>query len=374
MDLLLASYDAGSGVGLRVYRNNNNAASWSSISTNLPESGDYLDISRGDFDSDGNPDIVSGGVYGTKGIKLYYGDGTGVWTEDAGGLPSTGERVGCDVGDFNSDGNPDLLFGTYNEKGLEVFKNIPASETPPEVLSTSPVLDAQNVPLNAEITITFNVQMNTVVTESAISVNPPTSWSTTWTGSDSALTLSPTQNLNAETGYTLSISNEAESAYGVNLVSSYELSFTTGSSIDTTSPSVVSTTPIDNAQGVGVQSTVSITFSEPMDSAVAEIAISISPSVTTTSSWSSDGTVLSLSVNLKPETTYTVTVSGNARDLAGNQMEASYPFSFTTGSEQAPSDNESDSDTAMIILIVMPIIVALIILVILLKGKKKSQK
>jgi hypothetical protein len=367
-DLLLASYDAGSGVGLRVFKNNNDAASWTSISTNLPESGDYLDVSAGDFDLDGDMDLVSGGVYGTKGIRLYYGDGSGTWTEGAGSLPQTGERVGCDVGDFDSDGDSDLLFGRYNRDGLEVFRNTPASVGPPQILSTSPTNDAQNVPLNTEITITFNVMMDTTATEGAISMVPAISWSTTWSGSDSVLTLSPSQNLDESTQYTISISTDAESANDVNLASSYEFTFTTGSSIDTSPPIILSTTPSDNSKDVNLQATISITFSEPMDSSVADSAISISPSVTVTYSWDPTGEVLTLSFNKLPETTYTVTISSSARDLAGNQMGSQYSFSFTTESQES----ESEYDTSTLVLLLLPIFIVVFILIILLMRKRQQ--
>lgn len=232
-DLLLSSYNAGSGVGLRAYKNNNNAASWTSISTNLPDSGDYLDIAGGDFDGDGNQDIVSGGVYGTKGIKLYLGNGAGTWTESTQGLSSTRERVGVDVGDFNSDGNLDLVFGRYDNAGIEVWENLPGDSGPPVVITTDPENSDSDIPLNTEISITFSRAMDRSSTENAISISPGTITQKQWDSSGKILRL--IVDFDKKTSYTVFVSNNAEDLQGNNLANSYSISFTTGSSLSSDS-------------------------------------------------------------------------------------------------------------------------------------------
>jgi hypothetical protein len=227
-DLLLSSYNAGSGVGLRAYRNNNNAASWTSISANLPDSGDYLDIAGGDFDGDGNQDIVSGGVYGTKGIKLYLGDGTGTWVESVQGLSSTRERVGVDVGDFNSDGNLDLVFGRYDNAGVEVWENLPGDSGPPVVISTDPENSDSDIILDTVITITFSRAMDRTPTENALSISPGTITQRQWDSSGKQLRLSV--DFEKKTSYTVFISNDAKDTQGTNLANSHTFTFTTGSS------------------------------------------------------------------------------------------------------------------------------------------------
>ncbi|UCG69755.1 MAG: VCBS repeat-containing protein [Thermoplasmata archaeon] len=372
LDLVLASYDAGSGVGLRAYRNVNNAASWQSLSSGLPVSGDYIESSTGDLDGDGNIDIVTGGIYGTYGIKIYWGDGSGLWTENSGDLPSTNERVGNDVGDIDGDGKPDILFGRYGGGGLEVWKNLGDGPLPPEVSSTSPNNGATNVPLNSVISITFSRVMNTIVTEAVITSSPTISWSSAWTTQDTLVTFTPSANLDQNSQYSIIVGIEAESTEGLNLESAYTFSFTTGSLEDITSPTLVSTDPESDAIDVDSQTTITITFNEPMDLAVTESAVSISHGAIIEKTWNADGTELSLTVSLEYTTTYTVTISDNAQDLAGNKISSGHSFSFTTESK-AESDGDGFEFSTMNILLLLFVMIIVIILLylILLKGKKK---
>jgi hypothetical protein len=369
-DLIISSYNAGSGVGLQVYKNNNNGASWTSISTNLPTSGDYLDVSNGDFDSDGNEDIISGGVYGTHGIKLYLGDGSGIWTESTQGLSSTHERVGVDVGDVNSDGSPDILFGRYDNSGLEVWKNQPQSVAPPVVSQVSPLNGASNIPLNADISIAFSIPMNTSATEGAITIDPSISVSEIWSSGDTTLTLSPGSNLNGDTEYSITVSTSAKSTHEVNMGSIYSFSFTTGSTLDTTVPSILGTFPEDDAEDVNPKATIRITFEETMDLTSVENSISISPTAEFTTNWDSTGTILSLQMDLEGETEYTITISSGSRDLAGNQLSGSESITFTTAEKDETSDGSSDTMTLLLIIII--IIVVLIILIYLFNSRKKT--
>jgi hypothetical protein len=372
LDLILSSYDAGSGVGLRAYRNVNNAASWQSVSSGLPVSGDYLESSTGDLDGDGNIDIVTGGIYGTYGIKIYWGDGTGLWTENSGDLPTTNERVGNDVGDIDGDGKPDILFGRYGGGGLEVWKNLGDLPLPPEISSTSPNHGATNVPLNSVISITFSRAMNTTVTESVISSSPTISWSSVWTSQDTLITFTPSANLDQNSQYTITVGTGAESTEGLNLESAYTFSFTTGSVEDITTPALVTTNPVSDAIDVDSQTTITITFNEPMDMAVTESAVSISHGSILEKTWNSDGTQLSLEVSLEHSTTYVVTISDNAQDLAGNKLASGHSFTFTTESKEASGDDGFEFSTMSILLLLVGVIVVVLLLFILSRRKKKT--
>ncbi len=131
LDLVLSSYEAGSGDGVRVYKNEDNAASWTSISSGLPDDGDYIDVSCGDFNLDGDMDILAAGSYSdTYGISVYYGNGAGSWNENSENLPSGNQYIGTDVADMNGDGRPDILLGMNRNDGIQVWSNVPGSAPP----------------------------------------------------------------------------------------------------------------------------------------------------------------------------------------------------------------------------------------------------
>jgi Zn-dependent metalloprotease len=98
---------------------------------------------------------------------------------------------------------------------------------------------------------------------------------------------------------------------------------------DTTSPTVVSTSP-GNTSDVAVTTTIEITFSEPMNKATAQGAFSISLSVTGSFSWSGETMVFTPDANLTYSKSYTYSVSTAAEDLAGNLLDTSYSWTFTT--------------------------------------------
>jgi hypothetical protein len=370
LDLVVSSYNAGSGVGMRAYRNVNNAASWTSASTGLPTEGEYMDVSTGDFDEDGNIDLIVGGVLSYGGIVAYYGDGAGTWTEGSGDLPTSGDCMGTDVGDATGDGKLDFVVGRTNGAGLEFWENLGSEQIPPTITSTSPADDSTYVAINTGISITFSRGMDTAETENAISSSPDITGSSAWSAGNTVFTYTPTGNLQTSCVYTVTISTAATSSNGINLESAYEFSFTTGANEDITAPTIMSSNPNDNSNSVGLETAIAITFSESMDAAVTESAISISPGFINELTWSNGGTVLTLSVSLEPKTTYTVTVSGNARDLSGNNLNSAESFSFTTGSEGTSTGDKTDSGMPNPLFIILPIIVVVFILVILMARKE----
>jgi type IV pilus assembly protein PilY1 len=117
----------------------------------------------------------------------------------------------------------------------------------------------------------------------------------------------------------------------------YSYTFTTASGADTVPPEVAYTTPLDGAVNIPVSNSISIQFSEVMQSGGFDNITNYSlkqGGVDVMFGLSSDPATntatITPSSSLSQNTVYTVTVSGTVKDAAGNAMGADYSFSFTT--------------------------------------------
>ncbi|WP_221040204.1 S-layer homology domain-containing protein [Gelria sp. Kuro-4] len=104
---------------------------------------------------------------------------------------------------------------------------------------------------------------------------------------------------------------------------------------DTTAPMVASTDPLNNATGVPVDKVITVTFSEDVQEGASfgQIALKDAADTTVECNVTLSGKVLTIDPNadLDYSTIYTVTIpAGAVKDLAGNDLEAEYTFSFTT--------------------------------------------
>ncbi len=98
--------------------------------------------------------------------------------------------------------------------------------------------------------------------------------------------------------------------------------------IDTTAPIVIDHSP--TGMNVSLDSTINVTFSEPMDLSSVQIVLS---GITGTVSWSGNTAIFTPDENLTAGTLYVVNVTGE--DVAGNRL-APYSWNFTTKSGSPP--------------------------------------
>ena len=105
-------------------------------------------------------------------------------------------------------------------------------------------------------------------------------------------------------------------------------------SSDTTPPTVSSTSPASGATGVAVNTAITATFSEAMDSTTISTSTFTLSGVTGTVSYDSTTKTATFtpSSNLGYSTTYTTTITTSVKDSAGNAMSSNYTWSFTTTS------------------------------------------
>jgi len=113
-------------------------------------------------------------------------------------------------------------------------------------------------------------------------------------------------------------------------------SFTVTSGADTTPPTVQSTVPAANATGVAVNTVVSVTFSEPVNSATVNSSSFFVTdgidNVAGTFSFVDNTATFTPSADLTAATAYTATVTTAVEDQAGNALAAPQVWTFTTGS------------------------------------------
>jgi len=112
--------------------------------------------------------------------------------------------------------------------------------------------------------------------------------------------------------------------------------FDTGECIDTTSPSVILTSPAGNATGVSVNTLITAMFSEALDPSTINTSTFTVNGVIGTVNYSGTTATFTPSGSLNENTTYTATITTGVRDNAGNAMASDYVWSFTTGSSSAP--------------------------------------
>ena len=220
----------------------------------------------------------------------------------------------------------------------------------PAVISTNPLNAAVNVSLNQKIIATFNEAMSsaTVIAPGTFTVavagagGAAVPGTVTYVAAANTAMFAPTANLLASTKYTATIHTAGQSAAGSALANDYVWSFTTGTIVDTTPPTVTVTNPASAAVGVPTNQRIVATFSEVMDPATITAAGTFTvkvagvggAAVAGTVSWAGSKATFTPTANLAPSTQFTATITTAAQDLSGNALGAGAvpnPWNFTTG-------------------------------------------
>ncbi len=202
----------------------------------------------------------------------------------------------------------------------------------PVVLSTNPADDATGVPLNASVHVQFSMGMDEASTEAAINVNPSAAYTFEFDGDN--FTLDFTANLAASTTYTVTIDESAAaSGPGATLSEDHVFSFTTGSGVDNTPPSILSYSPANGATNVSrTIGQITITFSEPIRGLESPDGLDLRLSVLIYDdpTLSPDGTVLTVPLLRLPAGCTLFVDLGPFQDAVGNWSADPPVYSFTT--------------------------------------------
>jgi hypothetical protein len=214
--------------------------------------------------------------------------------------------------------------------------------TPPTVFSTNPPNTSTTVPVYSTVTATFSEAIDpaTVTASSFTLMDGTTPVPGTVTYSSGNATFTPAAFLSPNTVYTAKISTGVKDLAGNALSSNYLWQFKT-SAPDITPPTVISTSPVNSASAVAINSTITAIFSEPVDPVTITTAeftlMNGTNAVSGTVTYSGTMATFTPSTSLATNTLYTATITTGVKDLAGNAMSANYSWSFQTFAPATPT-------------------------------------
>lgn len=215
----------------------------------------------------------------------------------------------------------------------------PQDTSKPVVNSSTPAHNSVGVGTNSAITLVFNevIDPATINSQSFTLLKDgttPIQGSIAYVGTTAQF--KPAVILSANTSYTATVTTAVKDLAGNALAANYAWQFTTGEAPDSTSPMVLTTYPASNSMGVALNSAITVTFNEEIDSAAInkqtitlwkDGTIPVAGTVTyvgKTALFKPTGT-------LSAGTSYTATITTGVKDLAGNALAGPFTWFFTTG-------------------------------------------
>jgi parallel beta-helix repeat protein len=145
---------------------------------------------------------------------------------------------------------------------------------------------------------------------------------------------------------------------------------------------IISTFPEFNSKNVSVNaSEIIIKFSTPINTSSVEAALNISPYVNYTLVWEKNNTVLRIIFNedLYYDTTYSITISTDAKDAQGNNLNSEFRLDFKTEEKESADRKDKPEDGGLFIVyiaiaIVIIIIFFLIVLALITRSQRKRYR
>ena len=218
----------------------------------------------------------------------------------------------------------------------------------PMVESTDPEDQATSVPNAQIISVVFNKEMDPSTINSNSIIVDGVSGTVSYSGFTATFT--PSSPLDPNSIFVGRVKTSARDLYGLALEEEYVWTFSTGASL---SPIVVSVDPENESTGVVLNITLIASFNMPMTAST----INDNTFTVTQAGTEIDGTVSysGLQAFFEPDedfstnTEYTATLTTGVENTAGEGMANDYVWTFTTGTDVAPTvvltdpgDNEAD--------------------------------
>jgi len=216
--------------------------------------------------------------------------------------------------------------------------------TPPTLLGLSPADGFSNVPANTHIELQFSEPLSRIDSQNAVSLQAAGSnvpGSIALSDGNRRLTFTPTTALAPSLLHTLTVSARITDLAGNAFAGPVSRTFTTGTAVDTTRPTLKAVSIPNNAVDVPVDVSVRVSFSEVMngltlnpkslfiDNVTTGVPVVVAGTVTV----AADGlsATFTPSAPLSALTRYRVRTISTMQDLAGNSYAStSVPVTFTT--------------------------------------------
>ena len=201
--------------------------------------------------------------------------------------------------------------------------------TAPTVLITFPAQNSVAVPRDSAITVTFSEPINpaTINAQTLILMKDgatPVAGSVTYVGTTALF--KPEVNLLAGTAYTAMVTSGVKDLAGNALAADFTWDFTTKSEADLQAPQVLSVSPLEGAKDVPVDSTIVVTFNEPI--MPFEFGLIDGRPVAVTFNATYTTVTMIPTVLLQSGTIYSASI--RLQDMAGNPMLEALVWEFTT--------------------------------------------
>jgi len=229
-----------------------------------------------------------------------------------------------------------FISGCENDDFVEVDGVCPLVE------STTPLSNALNVPLGQVITATFNEEMDpSSITSTSFTVAgiSPIAGTITYSGKTASFT--PQVLLSENTTYTAKITTKAKDVMGNFLQMEYVWVFSTGTLLR---PVVITADPINDANAVPLNKTISATFNMEMNSSTLNsTTFKVSEGVNAvagTISYTESTVTFVPASPLLTNKIYTVTITTGAKNTLDTAMAADYTWTFTT--DMSPAVTTTD--------------------------------
>jgi len=248
-----------------------------------------------------------------------------------------------------------ITTGVQSTAGTALASNYPwtftTAATPPPpaptVTAVTPVNASTGIAITSAVTATFSEAMNaSTLTGSTFTLTPTggSAVAATVTYSADVATLTPNAPLANGTTYTATITTGVTSSGGSALASNYTWSFATVAVAPPPALAVTAVTPVNASTTAAVNTTVTATFNQAMNSSTITASTftltgPANTSVQGTVGYNAGSSVATFTPagNLAYNTSYTATLSTSIMSSAGVALSASYTWSFTTTTAAAPT-------------------------------------